>query len=214
MKKLLVLAFVLFSFQVFAQQVDVQELIQRAEVKLQEDPASSEARKYLRIALESEPMHEQANYLLAKSHLTEGPSHYVTGYIDKAIEAAPQNTAYRWIRVQALMGQMNMFSGVRTKMIDKAQADLDFLVEKNDNKGKAFLLKGILYNELGDEWKYKLADEQSEKETNYKTAKAYYQKALDYIDKAVSIDKKYSAMVDTRAIEFKMSQLNNKIAQL
>lgn len=217
MKKLLLLLFIFLGFHGFAQQPDrndVPELVNQAKMMLEEDASSAEGRKYLRIALESEPMNEEVNYLLAKSHLTAGPSQYVENYINQAISQNPENTEYRWIHVQTLMGQMNMLHGTRLKMIDETFKDLDFLIAQDSDIGKAYLIKAYLYNDLGDEWKFKSVEDAALKVSNYKTAVTYYQQALEAFQKAVKIDAKYKDSLDTRAIEFKMNQINSKIAQL
>lgn len=217
MKKLLLLLFSIFlSLQVFSQasiRENVPELIERAQGMFQDDPSSSEGRKYLRIALESEPGNEEVNYLLAKSHLNDAPSQYVLNYIGKAIQADPTNMEYRWIRVQSLMAQMKMLQGTRLEMIDETFQDLDFLIAKESDIGKAYLIKAYLYDDLGDEWKFKVAKEASNQVSNYKTANAYYQKSLDAFHKSVGINVKYQEGLDSKAIEFKMKQTNSKLAE-
>ena len=217
MKKLLLLLFIFLSFHVFAQQPnceEVPELIHQAKIKLQEDASSSEARKYLRIALESEPMNEEVNYLLAKSHLNDAPSHYVLNYINKALASNPNKIAYRWIRVQTLMAEMKMLSGIRTELVDQALEDLNFLIAQESEPGKAYLLKGSLYNQLGDDFQYKRTDQANEEMIFYKTAINYYKDALDSVKMAVNLNESNSNKIDTRAIEFKISKINDKISQL
>lgn len=180
----------------------------------QEDPSSSEGRKYLRIALESEPTNEQVNYLLAKSHLNDAPSHYVLNYINKSIQVDPSNLEYRWIRVQSLMAQKNMFSGVRLEMIDQAFTDVDYLIAKDSDPAKAYLIKAYLYNDLGDEWKFKKVEENENQLANFKKANSYYKEALDSFNKSVSIDTSYKDKFDPLAIDFKINEINKKITQL
>jgi hypothetical protein len=219
MKKLLLIIFLATAGTLFAQ-ADLPEntpaLINEAQYLLKEDPTSLEGRKLLRIALESEPNNEQANYLLANSHLTAGASHIVKGYISKAITANPENIDYRWIRARC-----NLTSAASMEDFAQAIRDLQFMAENGAGTAKVYANLALAERELAREWKYKTVpanktwtDDKSKQETiattNLKEALTHYEKAKAAATKAIELEPEYSAKISVQGIEQEIETLNNK----
>lgn len=210
MKKVLLIIFLATAGTIFAQ-ADLREntpaLINEAQLLLKEDPASLEGRKLLRIALENEPNNEQANYLLAKSHLTAGGSHIVKDYISKAITANPENVDYRWIRVRC-----NLTSNATMEDFAQAIRDLEYMVENGAGTAKVYANLALAERELAREWKYKTVpvnqgytDDKSKEESiaaaNLKEALTHFEKAKAAAAKAIEIEPEYATKISVQGIE-------------
>lgn len=216
MKKLLLIIFLATAGSLFAQ-ADLREntpaLINEAQYLLSEDPASLEARKLLRIALETEPNNEQANYLLAKSHLTAGGSHIVKGYINKAITANPENIDYRWIRVRC-----NLTSNATMEDFEQATRDLEYMADNGAGTAKVFANLALAERELAREWKYKdvpgnkgYTDDNSNQEAtatnNLKEALTHFEKARAAATRAIEMEPEYAAKISVQGIEQEIAAL-------
>lgn len=112
----------------------------------------------------------EENNLFVATALMERPNHVAEMYIDKLIEFNPNNTNYRWMRVQC-----NIYTEKHDDLI-MAISDLNFIIEKSGPSYNAVYQLADAHYDLAEF--YRLVDEKNKYKINLKKAHQYYSEAL------------------------------------